>query len=207
MSVRLVLLSAAAVVCMAGSVAHADPLPVPSGDFALKAKLRDGGTLDLFHAGGKMRLEILPKASPSLLVGIVDLKAGKMAVMVPSMPKMAVEMDLPPEYGFASLAGNGTRTGTDVVAGEPCDLWKVDPPAAHLAAGPSVSCITADGIALRTEMEIQGKPQVVFEMTSLTRGPQDPHLFALPPGIQTLKIPKGAGAAALPGLIPGGTTR
>ena len=201
----------AVAVALAGPVvsgpAAADPLPTPTVDFALKAKLRDGGSLDLSHAGGKMRMEMLPKASPAMVVGLIDLKTGKIVVMVRSMPKMAVQTDLPPEYNFAMLAGagSGTHVGTAQVAGENCDLWKVETSSA--TTGPTTACITADGIALRTEVEIQGKPQVIYEATALTRGPQDPQLFVMPTGVQTIKIPKGASAAALPSLLPGGAVR
>ncbi|WP_051357035.1 hypothetical protein [Azorhizobium doebereinerae] len=200
MSVRLRLIAAALAACAAHS-AQADPLPTPTGDFALKAKTRDGGTLDLAHSGGRMRLEMLPKAAPAMVVGLLDLRAGKMVVMVPAMPKMAVQMDLPPDFTFASMNGSGTKTGSAEVAGEPCDLWKVDATASQAGTGPTVSCITADGIALRTEMDIKGKTEVLYEVTSLTRGPQDPRQFVLPTGVQTVKIPKNA-AAALPGLAP-----
>lgn len=189
------------------SPAHADPLPMPTLDFALKAKLRDGGTLDLAHSNGKMRMEMQPKASPAMVVGLIDLKAGKIVVMVPSMPKMAVQTDLPPEYHFAALTGSGTPMGRSTVAGEPCEIWKVETSVASASAGPTTACITPDGISLRTEVEIQGKQQLIYEATSVTRGPQDPHLFVMPTGVQTIKIPKGASAAALPSLIPGGMVR
>lgn len=196
-----------AVACALAGPALADPLPTPTVDFALKAKLRDGGALDLSHSNGKMRMEMLPKASPAMVVGLIDLKTGKIVVMVPSMPKMAVQTDLPPEYNFASMTGAGARVGTAEVAGEPCDLWKVETTATGSSVGPTTACITADGIALRTEVEVQGKPQVIYEATALTRGPQDARLFVMPTGVQTIKIPKGASASALPSLIPGATVR
>lgn len=192
---------------IAGSLpAVADPLPVPTIDFALKAKLRDGGTLELAHSNGKMRMEMQPKASPAMLVGLIDLKSGKIVVMVPAMPKMAVQTDLPPEYNFASLAGSGTPMGPSDVAGEPCEVWKLETTVASASTGPTTACITPDGISLRTEVEIQGKPQLIYEATSLSRGPQDPHLFVMPTGVQTIKMPKGA-SAALPNLVPGGAIR
>ncbi|GGF79218.1 hypothetical protein GCM10007301_44050 [Azorhizobium oxalatiphilum] len=183
------------------TAAAAEPLPTPAGDFALKATLRDGGSLDLMRLGDRMRVEMLPKASPAMVVGLLDLKAAKMVLMVPSMPKMAVQMELPPEYNFASLKGSGVRTGTSEVAGEPCDLWKIDATASSHGTGPTLACITEDGIALRTEMDIQGKQQVIYEVTSVTRGPQDPRQFMVPPGVQTVKLPKSA-VAAMPGLAP-----
>lgn len=198
MSIRTGLLAVTTLAAGLGAAA-ADPLPYPSADFALKAVLRDGGSLDLAYADGRMRLELLPKSSPTLIVGIADLKSGKVALMVPSMPKMAMQTDLPPSFSFAALTGSGTKTGTDTVAGETCDLWKIDPVPSQTTAGPTTACITADGIALRTHVEIQGKPQLVYEATALMRGPQDPRQFMVPHGVQTVKLPKSA-VAAVPGL-------
>ena len=59
--------------------------------------------------------------------------------------------------------------------------------------------MTPDGIPLRTEIETKGKKQLVYEATSVTRGPQNPALFALPPGTQVMKVPPGA-AGLMPAL-------
>jgi len=57
--------------------------------------------------------------------------------------------------------------------------------------GATSACITPDGIALRTEAEIQGTTRVLYEVESLKRGPQDPGLFQLPPGVKVMKVPQG----------------
>ncbi|MGU3494775.1 hypothetical protein ACLBXM_12095 [Xanthobacteraceae bacterium A53D] len=180
----------------------AEPLPTPATDFALKATMRDGGTLELMRMGERARMELMAKSAPGMVIGLLDTSAAKMVLMVPSMPKMAVQIELPPAYNFAALSGTGTKTGTAEVAGEACDIWKIESTTnAKAGTGPTTACITADGIALRTEMEIKGKPEVIYEATAVTRGPQEPQKFLLPSGVQTLSLPKSA-VAALPGLAP-----
>lgn len=197
---------ASLLLCMAlgTGVAAADPLPLPATDFALKAKSRGGSEIDLVHSAGKMRVEVESPKGPGNMVGILDLKGNRMVMLVPNMSSKAVEIELPTDYSLGTISGaaTGTRMGADQVAGQPCDLWKVDTPQ-DKGAGATVACITPDGIALRTETEIKGKKEVVFEAVSLTRGPQDPKAFQLPPGVQVIKVPKSA--MGLPGLggMPG----
>ncbi|MFG1374893.1 hypothetical protein V5F32_22155 [Xanthobacter oligotrophicus] len=180
--------------------ACADPVPLPTVDFALSADLRRGGSMDLAHSQGKMRVEMTKPNVPGSIVGIIDLRARRMVVRTPNLPNMAVEMELPPEYALGALSGSGLRVGESQVAGEACDLWKLDAPAGAVggvALGPTTACITPDGIALRTEVEVQGKKQTVFEALKLTRAPQDPKLFQLPSGVQVIKVPKGKIGSAL----------
>lgn len=185
--------------------ACADPVPLPTVDFALSADLRRGGTMELAHSQGRMRVEMTKPNVPGRIVGIIDLRARRMVVRTPNLPNMAVEMELPPEYALGALSGSGLRVGESQVAGENCDLWKLDAPASPVggvALGPTTACITPDGIALRTEVEVQGKKQTVFEALKLTRAPQDPKLFQLPSGVQVIKVPKGklGGALGLPNI-------
>ncbi len=137
---------------------------------------------------------------PATVAGIVDMKRAKMVMLLPDMPKMAMEAELPDDYRTAVVSGDGTRIGTSQVIGEPCDLWKVT--TSKTVTTPVISCITADGIVLSTDVEVKGKTQRAYEVTSLARGPQDPSLFRLPPGTQMVKVPPGA-ANMLPGLIQG----
>lgn len=190
---------------LGAGAACADPVPLPTVDFALSADLRRGGSMDLAHSQGRMRVEMTKPNVPGSIVGIIDLRARRMVVRTPNLPNMAVEMELPPEYALGALSGSGLRVGESQVAGEACDLWKLDAPvssAGGVSLGPTTACITPDGIALRTEVEVQGKKQTVFEALKLTRAPQDPKLFQLPSGVQVIKVPKGkiGSALGLPGL-------
>lgn len=178
----------------------AEPLPTPSVDFALKAKLGGRVQVDMSRQGNRMRMEISNPAVPGTLLGFLNIDTRKVVLVSPSLPKMGIETDLPADFQIASLAGEGTRAGTSQVAGEPCTLWQVEK-AAQLA-GPTTACITEDGIVLRTLVEIQGKPHLTFEVISLTRGPQDPDLFRLPPGTRTMKMPNGGGLLPSPSVGP-----
>lgn len=170
--------------------AIADPLPLPMTDFGLKADLPRGAVMDMAYSQGKMRVEMSKPDAPGSMVGIIDLKAHRMIMLSPQMPKVAVEIALPPEYVVGAMAGTGTKIGQSTVAGEPCNLWQVDPPTDR-KMGPTQACITDDGIALRTEAEIKGTTRVLYEVTSLKRGTQDPKLFQVPPGVKVMKVPHG----------------
>lgn len=192
---RLALLLSLAGGLALSTAVRADPLPVPSVDFSLKAKLQQGAVMDMAHAGARMRVHISGPKMPSAVVGIIDMKRGKMLVMLPDIPKAAVEAELPPAYRAAVPRGDGKPMGEDEVAGNPCTVWKIDK--SQDLETPAYACITADGIPLRTQVETKGKKQLVYEATSVTRGPQNPALFALPPGTQVMKVPPGAS-----GLMP-----
>lgn len=182
---------------LCASAALAAPLPLPQADFALKAKVQQGATMDLAQSGGRLRIHLSGGKMLAPVLGIIDLKRFKMLMMLPDIPKAAVEAEVPPAYRTAFPRGDGERIGTDQVAGEACDVWRVEK-SADLET-PAFVCITPDGIPLRTEVESKGKKQMVYEATALTRGPQNPDLFVPPPGTQILKVPPGA-ANLLPGL-------
>lgn len=194
---RLALLLSLAGGCTLTAAALADPLPLPTVDFSLKAKLQQGAVMDMAHAGSRMRVHISGPKMPSAVVGIVDMKRGKMLMMLPDIPKAAVEADLPAAYRAAVPRGDGKPVGEDQVAGEPCTVWKIDK--SQDLETPAFACVTGDGIPLRTEVESKGKKQLVYEATSVTRGPQNPALFSLPPGTQVMKVPPGA-AGLMPAL-------
>ncbi|MEP9366481.1 hypothetical protein [Xanthobacter sp. VNH20] len=178
----------------------AEPLPALTVDFALTAKLGGRLQVEMARQGNHMRMEISNPAVPGTLLGFLNIDTRKVVLVSPSLPKMGIETDLPADFQIASLAGEGTRTGTSEVAGEACTLWQVEK-AAQLT-GPTTACITEDGIVLRTQVEIQGKAHLAFEVLSLKRGPQDPELFRLPPGTRTMKMPNGGGLLPSPGIGP-----
>jgi len=181
---------ALAVLTAAAPGAQGEPLPTPRVDFAVKAKLQDGATMDLAHSGAKLRVRVNAPQLPAPVVALVDVPKGKMIALTPNMPKMAVETDLPDRYRVAVLSGDGTPMGMSEVAGEPCEIWKINKAQGFNA--PAVACITPDGIPLRTEVESKGKTVVAYEATSLSRAPQDPSLFRLPAGTSAVKLPSDA---------------
>lgn len=186
---------------LAPLAATAEPLPMPKADFALKAGLRSGATLDLAHSNGRMRAEMTKPGLPGTMTGFIDLADRRITLLVPAVPNMAVEMDIPLEYSVGALAADGEKTGeAGTVAGESCELWRV-PPKPGTGIGPITLCITADGITLRTQAQVKDKTHVVYEVTQLARAPQPPDRFRLPDGVQVMKVPKGGMGGIPPALL------
>ncbi|MFK8253631.1 hypothetical protein [Ancylobacter terrae] len=197
---RALIASGLACVSLAGAgAAGADTLPLPKIDFALAGRtLGDNATVKMAHREGRIRLEIDVAGMPGGMTAFINPQRRRMIMLsdVPGMQNMAVEVELPEQYAFAGMPISGTRLGTDTVAGEACEVWRA---AEKSEAGPVDACITADGIVLRTQATVRGKPQVVFEATEISRAPQDPKRFELPPGVKVTRMPKGM-QSLLPGL-------
>lgn len=185
---------------LAGASAFAEPVPQPKVDYVAKGSLSGRGAFTVRHHGGKLRMDMTIPGTGSALTSIIDLSTRK-AVMSMPVPgaKMAMEIDFGGDTNLGYVAGDGKVTGTATVVGERCSLWEVAVPKSD---GPVVSCISDDGIGLRTEVIIDGKRQTVMEMTELTRAPQEAALFALPPETKIVKAP-----ADLTNLLQGGPRR
>ncbi|UOK72018.1 hypothetical protein [Ancylobacter polymorphus] len=181
------------------SGASADPMPAPAADYHARARALPGVELSVAHHQGKVRVEVERGNLPNGMVSLIDLPTSSVIVMVdvPGMDRIAVETDMPPGFAFSDAKRQGTRAGKGEVLGEACDLWRFAVPALNQ---PVESCITADGIVLRTTTQMNGKPVVLFEVTELSRTPQDPATFALPKGMKPSKIPPSM-RALLPGLV------
>jgi hypothetical protein len=178
--------------------AQAEPIPLPTVDFEARGKFISGGELLLRHSGGKSKIEMQLPGPGVAITGIVDLKRKKITftVPIPGQANTVVETDLSDEAAFGQVAGNGERIGNSVVAGEACTLWRIK--SEH---GSAVACLSKDNIPLKTEATVDGKTQVVFEVTELKRVPQSPAEFELPAGAKVIKLPKGfKGVPGVPGL-------
>ena len=84
-----------AAVLGAGS-AMAEPVPLPTMDFQVKARTMGKGEMTLHHqAAGKTRVEMQLPSMPEI-VGIIDLKTRKMLMIgaIPGMSSMAIEVGL-----------------------------------------------------------------------------------------------------------------
>ncbi|MGE4372591.1 MAG: hypothetical protein AB7E29_06755 [Xanthobacter sp.] len=175
------------------------PLPLPTTDFAVKARSMNGSDMDLAYHEGMMRVDVRPQNRDIHITGIIELQAGKMVMLMPNLPNMALEMALPPQYAVTALQGTGKKLGQSEIAGETCDLWLLDKTA---QAGRTIACITADGIALRTQIENKGNVRTVYEVTRLTRAPQDPEQFELSEDVKVVQMSKDTlgGLSALPGI-------
>lgn len=195
MGLALTLAGMAAAGC--ACAAQAEPMPKPAVDYAATAKTTgDGPEMKLAHGAGKVRLDMTMPGMPGTITGLVDTKRGRMVMMVPGMERMAIEIELPEDFSFADLPPEGTRIGTDQVAGEACELWRS---AGKVGSDPVDACITRDGIVMRASAMVNGKPQRVFEVLEVRRGPQDPAMFEVPKGVKVTRVPRGM-ESMIPGL-------
>ncbi len=176
----------------------AEPMPAPAAEYRARARAPQGVELSVSHRQGMVRVEVERGSLPNGMVSLINLQSSDVIVLmdVPGMDRIAVEMEMPPGFAFSDAKRQGTRAGKGEALGEACELWRFEPKALNQ---PVESCITADGIVLRTTTQMGGKPVVLFEVTELARGPQDPEQFALPKGVKPSKLPPSM-RALLPGL-------
>lgn len=80
-----------------------------------------------------------------------------------------------------------TPRGHETVAGVACTTYQVD-----IGRVPGVACLTADGVPLRGEGEVNGKPGR-FTAISVAYGTLPASLFVPPPGYITFTAPEKGG--------------
>jgi hypothetical protein len=183
--------------------AAAEPVPLPTVDFEVKATMMSSGTMTMHHSGDKARVET--DVGPLPLTGIMDLKTRKMYMLmsIPGIGNTAMEVSIG-DASYGQVYGDGKRVGNDTVAGEPCELWemaaaKPGHESKHFG-GPVIVCLSKDHIPLRTEATVNGKRKVVSEVTEIKRVKQDPSLFVLPKGVKTVKMPKSLSESIAAGI-------
>lgn len=87
----------------------------------------------------------------------------------------------PLETPWAALGASNARSVGDCrIAGQNGHEWQ--PKEAPAPGVERTACITPDGIVLR----VRENNRVLFEATNVQRGPQNPALFGVPPGYQTI---------------------
>ncbi|MBS7552641.1 hypothetical protein KHC23_03060 [Ancylobacter dichloromethanicus] len=177
----------------------AEPMPAPGVDYRARARAPQGVEMSVAHHEGRLRMEIDSDNLSNGMVSLIDLGRHDMIVLMdmPGMDRIAVEMDLPPGFSYSDANRQGIRAGTGEVLGEACELWRFETKA---LAQPVESCITADGIVLKTSTSVDGKPLVLFEVLELERAPQDPARFVLPKGVKVRRLPSSM-RSLLPDLV------
>lgn len=171
--------------------------PTPLADFVVRGKVRPQGEASFAYSKGRLRVEIMDGPT-TVMIGLIDPEARKITVLpsLAGIEGLAIEMELPPEFSLVAMPENSRRIGFDTVATEPCEVWQGTPPGSTI---PVESCITMDGIPLRTHATTRNGAEVSFEATELGRLPQDPEVFELPPGTKVRKLPR-----SLQNMVPGG---
>jgi hypothetical protein len=178
----------------------AETVPLPQIDYAAKGTFAGGGKMALRHHGGMLRIDMTMPGMGMPMTGYFDLAAKKALMVVGTAAgRMAMEVNLAEQVGLGVTVGQGEREGQDTVAGEPCELWRID---TGRAGEPVHACITADGIALRTDAMVGGRKETVFEISSLSRAAQDPAAFRMPADVPVMKLPLPLPGAQLPGTAP-----
>ena len=119
---------------------------------------------------------------------VMVMDAQRATVAMPPATVAAMTQEAPAGATFR-LKGNAT------VAGLACTDW-------DMTAGPAqgTSCITDDGVLLRTIATAPNGTNVLMEATQVTYGPVDPARLTVPPGYTAMQVP--AGAPGTPGAVP-----
>lgn len=184
------LATAGALVLIPAPAAQAEPVPLPKIDYEARARLLNDGTLFIRHANGKMRIEMTMPQFKNPVVGFIDLnrKVMVMILPIPGVQDTGMEVGFGDDAVFGQVLGQGSRAGEATVAGERCAIWKIKTDGDDSRAA---ACLTADNIALRTQVSIEGKTRTVFEVVELKRQPQNPADLEVPANVSIMKLPKG----------------
>lgn len=141
------------------------------------------GALRLSWDAAGQRLRAEPEGRTQAV--IVDLRAHS-AQMVDATLRSALTLPVR-DADLQPLTLDGarlTRRGDAVVAGLPCTDWAVQSP-----RGAGTVCLTADGVALRAEGEVDGR-RGSFTAWSVSYGPQRDELFRVPADYMQFSLPK-----------------
>jgi hypothetical protein len=128
---------------------------------------------------------------------LIDRKANS-AVMVMDAQRMTMAMPQDTVTAMTQETPSGatfSRKGTATVAGVSCTEWNV-----ALGDNKGTSCITDDGLLLRSDAKAPNGATMTMEATKVSYGPVDPARLAVPSGYSAVQMPSGAPAA--PGTPP-----
>ncbi|MFT8246496.1 DUF4412 domain-containing protein [Roseomonas sp. BN140053] len=114
-------------------------------------------------------------------VMVMDAQRATMAM--PPATVAAMTQEVPAGATFA-------RKGTATVAGTSCTEWDMT-----AGGGKGTSCITEDGVLLRTVTTAPNGVTVTMEATQVNYGPIDPARMTLPSGYTAMQAPPMPGAA------------
>ena len=202
--------TAAALLLLAGCVqASAEPRLHPARDVVVTYTV-DGPATALAPGGipGSVRLSwdaalqrVRAEAEGRSQVALIDLRAHAGQAIDTDL-RIALPLKLrPADLQMLTLDGARlTPGGTQRVAGLSCTDFTFES-----KQGPGLVCLTADGVPLRGQGTVQGKPGS-FTAQTVRYGALPPSLFEVPPGYMSLATPGGQ-AGALAGLAAklGGT--
>lgn len=136
-------------------------------------------------AEARLRVEFGPEPGRGGYT-IIDGR-GKRALMVSDVARTVVILPLPAEAGLQDPALRADarfhREGRDRLAGANCTVWRIERAEAPLAR----ACITADGVLLRSETDIEGH-RIGREAIKVHYAPQEPAHFRPPADYATVDL-------------------
>lgn len=137
----------------------------------------------IYRAGKKQRMEL---DATTAIVSDLDAQQGMMIRTEggrATVMRMTLDNDTMRDAMASWLEGRTTtRVGPCMGAGQVGTQWSIAP--TEEEPGQQSTCVTDDGIILKAERD----GAVVWETTSVARGPQDPALFAAPEGAQVIDL-------------------
>ncbi len=136
----------------------------------------------MIRDGQKMRMEMTtPQGDFAIVINhdtdenfMITQMGGRPVVMRQSHAGMVTP---PEDLWSGDLSQTATAAGPCAHAGETGTEWRRTD-----ANGEGAGCVTADGIILWASQN----GTRTWNTTAVQRGPQDPSLFAIPPGVQVL---------------------
>lgn len=148
----------------------------------------NGGTtpIVMIRDGGNMRMEVNSAEGATTLITnagtgdsyVITTQGGRTMALRTSGAGEGVTNPIDEWQG--DLAQSATRTGNCSVAGENGAEWTKT----TTEDGTDTVCVTEDGIVLRATDD----GRVVWETTSVQRGPQSASLFTLPEGVEAMDL-------------------
>ncbi|MGY6532834.1 hypothetical protein [Glycocaulis sp.] len=173
-----------------------EPL-MPQADFRMVTQMHDqssGMTIDaeLRHSDGRFRMETEFQGQAAVV--LIDSAAETVTILV-DMGGMRIAMDMTSEESSFDVPTADDRLGepigTDVVAGEPCTIYRFE--AEDAPGGEAEGCLTHDYIVLRVNVPDEG---AVFEAREFERAAQEDRWFVVPDGYRRMSM--GAMGGAFP---------
>jgi hypothetical protein len=140
----------------------------------------------MIRSGRNLRMEITaPEGASTIITNadsgesyvITNQRGRTMAIRAAGLTQGFTD---PADAWQGGLGQDATRTGTCSVAGQSGAEWTKT----TTEDGADSVCVTDDGIILRATDD----ERVVWETTSVQRGPQSADLFVLPPGTQVMDL-------------------
>jgi hypothetical protein len=160
------------------------PVLIPTRDVTVTYRTEERGQVleqRLRWSAATRRLRVEPP-SPGMFV-LVDYAKQRMQI-VREPDRTYVDMAAPPTLpGLGAPAGAGLykKSGADRILGLACTEWEMT-----TAGRPAGICVTEDGVMLRARIG----ERILATAASVSFGPQDAALFAVPPGFSRVEPPR-----------------